>query len=89
MAERGIPSPSGTARLAATGRRSVCCSLVRNHALVDGNGRLGWVATRLFMVLNDHDLRAREQEAFELVMATADGSLVDVDKIADVLERYG
>ena len=63
-------------------------SLVRNHALVDGNKRLGWVATRLFLVFNDHDLRAPEQEAFELVMGIADGSMVDVDKIAAVLQGW-
>ena len=33
-------------------------SLVRNHALVDGNKRLGWVAVRLFYVVNDVDQMA-------------------------------
>ena len=28
-------------------------SLVRNHALVDGNKRLAWSATRIFCLLND------------------------------------
>lgn len=31
-------------------------SLVRNHALVDGNKRLAWAATRIFCILNGHDL---------------------------------
>jgi len=31
-------------------------SLARNHALVDGNKRLAWVATRYFLAVNDHDL---------------------------------
>lgn len=34
-------------------------SLVRNHALVDGNKRLAWAATRVFCILNGHDLTYR------------------------------
>jgi len=33
-------------------------SLARNHALVDGNKRLAWVATRLFLIVNGFDVRA-------------------------------
>ena len=33
-------------------------SLARNHALIDGNKRLSWVATRYFLAVNDHDLVA-------------------------------
>jgi len=32
-------------------------SLARNHALVDGNKRLAWVATRLFLIVNGSDVR--------------------------------
>jgi len=63
-------------------------SLVSNHALVDGNKRLGWVATRLFYVFNDVDLQAPEQEAFGLVMSIADGSVADVAVIAESLARW-
>lgn len=31
-------------------------SLARNHALIDGNKRLAWVATRYFLAINDADL---------------------------------
>lgn len=31
-------------------------SLVRNHALVDGNTRLAWSATRVFCLVNGRDL---------------------------------
>lgn len=57
-------------------------SLVTTHPLVDGNKRLGWVATRLFYVLNDVDLRPRSDAAFELVVGIADGRLDDVPAIA-------
>jgi death-on-curing protein len=61
-------------------------SLVRNHALVDGNKRLGWVALRLFYVLNDLDLRAEHDDAFEIVMRIAAGELHDLDEMASWLE---
>lgn len=63
-------------------------SLVRNHALVDGNKRLGWVGLRLFYLLNDSDLSAPEDDAFDLIMRIADGTLVDVEQIAAILENW-
>ena len=57
-------------------------SLVRNHALVDGNKRLGWVAVRLSYVLNDLDLRADHDDAFAFVMGVAAGEITEVDEMA-------
>ena len=56
-------------------------SLVRNHSLVDGNKRLGWLAAAVFLDLNGHPPELTDDEAFDLVMAVADGAL-DVDEIA-------
>jgi death on curing protein len=53
-------------------------SLVRNHALVDGNKRLGWVAVRLFYVLNGLDLRADHDDAFAFVMGVAAGEITEI-----------
>lgn len=64
-------------------------SLVRNHALVDGNERLGWAATVVLCELNGVDLAPdTQQAAFELVMSIADGSLVDVEQITAVLAPW-
>lgn len=63
-------------------------SLVTGHALVDGNKRLGWVAMRLFYRLNGKDLRAPVDDAYELVVAVADGSIRDVAAIADLVRRW-
>jgi death-on-curing protein len=57
-------------------------SLVTSHPLVDGNKRLGWVAVRLFYQLNDADLDAPFDEAFELVVGIAVGRIDDVPSIA-------
>lgn len=56
-------------------------SLVRNHALVDGNKRLAWSATRVFCLLNGHDLTYTADEAEDLMLNAASGQL-DVPDIA-------
>jgi death-on-curing protein len=57
-------------------------SLVKNHALVDGNKRLGWVATSLFYGLNGYDPSATEDEQYDFVMSVATGELSTVAKVA-------
>ena len=49
-------------------------SLVRNHALVDGNKRIGWLATVVFYGLNDIALDAPDDAAYDLVIAVASGA---------------
>lgn len=56
-------------------------SLVRNHALADGNKRLAWLATVVFLDLNDHPVTLSDEEAFDLVIRAAAGE-VEVDEIA-------
>ena len=62
-------------------------SLARNHPLVDGNKRLAWVATRLFLVANGRPLAAPEDDAYDLVMAAAAGEL-DVPALASRLAPW-
>ena len=52
-----------------------------NHALVDGNKRLAWLATVVFLDLNRHAADLDDQAAFDLVMEAAQGA-VEVDEIA-------
>jgi death on curing protein len=56
-------------------------SLARNHALVDGNKRLAWLATVVFLDLNGRTVEIDDEAAFHLVMAVAEGSL-GVEEIA-------
>lgn len=37
-------------------------SLVKNHAFVDGNKRIGWTAMRVFLRLNGHQITADVDE---------------------------
>lgn len=62
-------------------------SLVRNHALVDGNKRLAWAATRVFCLLNGRDLAYTVDEAEALMLAAAAGGL-DVPDIATWLRNH-
>ncbi len=48
-------------------------SIVRNHPLVDGNKRLGWLALVVLYGLNDVDLVAPDDDAYDLVIAVASG----------------
>ena len=62
-------------------------SLARNHALVDGNKRLAWSATRVFCLLNGRDLVFDVDEAEALVQAVARGEL-EAEEIATVIEKH-
>ena len=56
-------------------------SLARNQALVDGNKRLAWLATVVFLDLNAQATGVSYDEAFDLVMDVSMG-LLDVEEIA-------
>jgi death-on-curing protein len=60
-------------------------SLARNHALVDGNKRLALAGVIAFYGVNGYRLTLTNDEAYELVMAVADGRLDEVDVIASRL----
>ncbi|WP_199224420.1 hypothetical protein [Serinibacter arcticus] len=62
--------------------------MTNNHALIDGDERLGWVATRLFYLLNGSDLVTPHDEACDLVMAIADGSRREVADFAATLAAW-
>lgn len=62
-------------------------SIVANHALVDGNKRLGWLACAVFLRLNGTAAeQAGNDDVVELVLDVATGQ-VDLDRIAGNLRR--
>lgn len=61
-------------------------SLACNHPLVDGNKRLAWLATFVFLDVNGIRLVASQDDVVDLVLAVADGTLREVEKIAERLE---
>jgi death on curing protein len=63
-------------------------SLARNHPLVDGNKRLAWLATWVLLAKNGVVLEPEDDEAYELVVAVAAGTIDDVGKIAASLMSF-
>jgi death on curing protein len=59
-------------------------SVAGNHPLMDGNKRLAWLATVVFLDLNGHRPDLSDDAAFQLVMDVASGE-ADVVEIADRL----
>ena len=61
-------------------------SVVSNHPLVDGNKRLGWLATAVFLELNEASVSsAANDDVYDLVMAVATSAL-SVEDIAGALQ---
>jgi death-on-curing protein len=62
-------------------------SIVNNHALVDGNKRLGWLATAVFLELNGIKAsHASNDDVYDLVVWIA-ASNPDLDDITTRLRR--
>jgi death on curing protein len=62
-------------------------SIVKNHALVDGNKRLGWLTTAVFLEINGVEIsRANNDEVYDLVIDVAAAS-PSVDDIAQGLRE--
>jgi len=63
-------------------------SLARNHPLVDGNKRLAWLATYVFLAKNGIVLDPDEDAAYDLVVQVASGCVDDVEQIAATLATF-
>jgi death on curing protein len=62
-------------------------SIVKNPALVDGNKRLGWLTTAVFLEINGIEIsRANNDDVYDLVLDVAAGQPT-VDTIAERLRR--
>ena len=62
-------------------------SVVGNHALVDGNKRLGWLSAAVFLEINDVSVAAASNDdVYSLVMEIAQADLA-LDEIADRLRH--
>lgn len=62
-------------------------SVVKNHALTDGNKRLGWLATAVFLEINGVSMVDASNDAvYEFVLGVAAGH-DDVDTIANALRQ--
>lgn len=62
-------------------------SLVKNHAFVDGNKRIGWASMRVFLRLNGYEIAADVDEQERAVLALAAGETSREDWTAWVKEH--
>ena len=51
--------------------------IIQNHPFIDGNKRVGFVLLELFLNLNEHQLRASDEECVENILAIAASELGD------------
>lgn len=62
-------------------------SIVDNHALIDGNKRLGWLASAVFLEINDASVAAAaNDDVYDLVMAVA-AQVSTIEGIAEKLRE--
>lgn len=63
-------------------------SLLGNHALVDGNKRLGWLAVVVLYDVNGITVDAPDDDAYDFVISIADGTVSDISTIAAQLQAW-
>jgi death-on-curing protein len=71
------------ARLAA----SYCFGLAKNHAFVDGNKRVAFIAAGLFLRLNGWRLRADQAQATLIMLSVASGAM-DEKELAEWIKQH-
>ena len=76
--------PSTTAKAAA-----LLESLAKNHALIDGNKRLGWAACSIFLSLNALEINetVSNDDVYELVIAVA-SSQITIEQVCATLSEW-
>lgn len=57
----------------------LCYSLVKNHAFIDGNKRIGAHAMLVFLKLNGIELYYDDQELIDIIMGVASGKETEGD----------
>ena len=53
----------------------LCFGLVKNHAMLDGNKRLGTHAMLVFLALNGYELSYSQKELSDVILALASGEI--------------
>ncbi len=62
-------------------------SIVTNHPLVDGNKRLSWLATAVFLLVNDVPAdQAENNDVYDLVISVAEGR-AGFREVGEIAER--
>ena len=62
-------------------------SIVTNHPFIDGNKRTGYVLMRLYLMENNLDISADQNEKYEFVTSIASGS-ISYDLIVEWIQDH-
>ena len=66
---------------------ALCQSLDNNQALVDGNKRLAWLNTKVFLAINGQRLRAAADDGERFMLESVAGG-ADIERIAEWLAQH-
>ena len=65
----------------------LCYGLVKNHAMIDGNKRIGAHAMLVFLALNGYELGYKQKELSDLILGVAGGKMSYDDILQWILEH--
>lgn len=65
----------------------LCYGLVKNHAMVDGNKRIGAHAMLVFLAINGYELSYTQSELSDLILDVASDKKADEDILYWLLEH--
>lgn len=65
----------------------LCFGLVRNHAMLDGNKRLGTHVMLVFLALNGYELSYSQKELSDMILALASGDIGEKELLQWILEH--
>lgn len=65
----------------------LCYGLVKNHAMIDGNKRIGAHAMLVFLEVNGYELEYTQKELYNLILDVADDKKEYEDILSWILEH--
>ncbi len=65
----------------------LCFGLVRNHAMMDGNKRLGTHVMLVFLALNGYELSYSQKELSDVILELASGNIGEKEILQWIIEH--
>ena len=65
----------------------LCFGLVKNHAMLDGNKRLGAHTMLVFLALNGYELSYSQKELSDVILALASGDIGEKEILQWIIEH--
>ena len=65
----------------------LCFGLVKNHAMIDGNKRLGTHVMLVFLALNGYELSYEQKELSDIILALASGNIDEQEILKWIIEH--